>query len=170
MTCEMWELKKCPPLNLDSDRRKLSIWSLYNMTHGFTNNVFTLQLIVLNYFFRFSFCPRLSRVRDTFTSSFHMIDYPPGWPLSQAIFMQMCKSSFPDSKLDQWVAWAVHLQGVSFSFSESPDLQGVLLLLPSHFQLQMISHPLQDAKLSASTQWMSFMDKRKNSIIGNVIS
>ena len=68
--------KKCPPLKLDSDRKQLSIPLFYNMT-----------LEDYNWFF---------------SSSCHMIDWPPGCHFSKLSFMKMCECSFPDSK--PWTA------------------------------------------------------------------
>ena len=49
-----------------------------------------------------NYCPRFSRVRDTFTPSCHMIDWPPGCHLPKLSVMKMCEWSFPDSK--PWAA------------------------------------------------------------------
>ena len=105
---DLWDVrteKNCPPLVLDSDRKKLSIPLLQYDTLRITTDIFTLHL-------------------NTFTPSCHMIDWPPGCHFPSYL-SQRCVN-VPSRLKTLGSIKSIHLQGFSFSSSESPDLQGVL--------------------------------------------
>ena len=95
------------------------------------------------------YCPRFSRVKD-FTAPCHMIDWPPGCCFPSYLSWR-CMNAPSRLKTLGSIKSILH-QGLSFSSSESPDLQGVFAapkaLLPPDDEL---SPP--GSKTWASTQW-----------------
>ena len=141
MICGMWELKKKLSSSVfwlrtekSSSYHFFTIWHFNNYNWHF---YFIYWIELLNY------CPRFSRVKD-FTASCHMIYWPPGCSFPSYLSWRFLNA--PSRLKTLGSIKSIHFQGLSFSSSESPDLQEVLCCSPSHFHLQMMSHPLQDPK------------------------
>ena len=180
----MWELKILSSSKLR--KKALHTISLQYDTCGFTNNVFTLQLIFLNDILRFLIVlgsPELGMLSlhpFTWSTSLQAGHFSPKLSFTK---INLQGGHCPKLSLWRWIKVPFQTQNQinelygQHQVHSSPRAllfildqwksrpPGSFVLLPSHFHLQMISHPLHDLKLSASIQWTSFMDKRNKTVI-----
>ena len=116
--CENW--KKTVLLCFLTQTEKSSSYHFFTIWHFNNYNwhfYFIYWIELLNY------CPRFSRVKD-FTASCHMIYWPPGCSFPSYLSWRFLNA--PSRLKTLGSIKSIHFQGLSFSSSESPDLQEVL--------------------------------------------
>ena len=119
MICGMWELKKTVLLCSLTQTEKSPPYHFFTTWHfnNYNWHFYFMYLIqLLNY------CPRFSRVKNI-TAFCHMIDWPPGYCFPSYL---SCRCVNAPSRLKTLgsIKCILH-QRLSFSSSESPDLQRV---------------------------------------------
>ena len=120
MICGMWELKKNVLLCFSTQTEKRSPYHLFTIWHFDNYNwyfYFMYLTELLNY------CPRFYRVKD-FTASCHMIDWPLGCSFSSYLSWRCVNA--PSRLKTLGSIKSIHFQGLSFTSTESQDLQAVL--------------------------------------------